>query len=316
MAPKASKQPSLYVGGYSSQAADRLSRINLPDKIKCVQCHRHFMHSKFSQKQLNDYRQRLLFDQTNATFPKCRQCVGGPADELTCHRCDLTKGLSAFTKVQRRKPDVALCKDCQQEVDDVEPNIEDALQEQEILETQTSIGTHSLYHFDSVRGSLPALNSRTGKSDDKSVATPTGMRNSDLLLFSTKSSAAGDNDDGVWTGQNRNQQKGGDENEISCRRAPSAASSAVTAGTTGTAWDQLANADRGEQSYRSRIGANRNDGTEHSKQAGNWAKQGASKPDRGALREAEKQREALRKVQEQERARFEEEESSGSEWEL
>lgn len=35
-----------------------------------------------------------------------------------------------------------LCKDCQQEVDDVEPNIDDALQEQEILETQTSIGSH------------------------------------------------------------------------------------------------------------------------------------------------------------------------------
>lgn len=52
------------------------------------------------------------------------------------------------------------------------------------------------------------------------------------------------------------------------------------------------------------------------KQAGNWAKQGAAKPDKGALREAEKQREALRKVQEQERARFEEEESSDSEWEL
>lgn len=117
------------------------------------------MHSKFSQKQLNDFKQRLLFDQTKATFPKCRQCVGGPADELTCHRCDLTKGLNAFTKVQRRYPDKAvgwllhwwlssannpfqLCKDCQQEVDDVEPNIEDALQEQQILETQTSIGSH------------------------------------------------------------------------------------------------------------------------------------------------------------------------------
>lgn len=57
--------------------------------------------------------------------------------------------------------------------------------------------------------------------------------------------------------------------------------------------------------------------TEQSKQSGNWAKQGATKPDRGALREAEKQREAQRKMQEQERARYEEEEeSSDSEWEL
>lgn len=35
-----------------------------------------------------------------------------------------------------------LCKDCQQEVDDVEPDIDDALKEQDILETQTSIGSH------------------------------------------------------------------------------------------------------------------------------------------------------------------------------
>ena len=52
------------------------------------------------------------------------------------------------------------------------------------------------------------------------------------------------------------------------------------------------------------------------RQSGNWAREGAVKPDRGALRQAEKQREAQRKVQEQERAQFEEEESSGSEWEL
>lgn len=66
------------------------------------------MHAKYSQKQLNDYRQQLLFDQIKAKLPKCRQCVGGPADELTCHRCDLTKGLNSFTKVQRRKPDTAV----------------------------------------------------------------------------------------------------------------------------------------------------------------------------------------------------------------
>ena len=117
------------------------------------------MHAKYSQKQLTEFRKRLQFSQSNAKPPKCRQCVGSPADELTCHRCELTKGLNAFTKVQRRNPDTAVgatpatrtnpansplqrCKDCQQEVDDVEPNIEDALHEQEILETQTSIGSH------------------------------------------------------------------------------------------------------------------------------------------------------------------------------
>ncbi|ERF75800.1 hypothetical protein EPUS_01630 [Endocarpon pusillum Z07020] len=279
------------------------------------------MHAKYSQKQLNEYRQRLLFDQANAKLPKCRQCVGGPADELTCHRCDLTKGLNSFTKVQRRKPDTALCKDCQQEVDDVEPNIEDALEEQRILETQTSIGAHSLYNYDSLRGSLPPMNSHMGGSDARSIVTPTGNPNSDLLRFSTRSSIAGDNEDGVWTGQHTSGHKGKDSGEDNStrQRAPSVASSAISTGTTGTAWDNIMNAGRPEQSYRTRIGSTRTNLTaaeSASKQSGNWAKQGAAKPDRGALREAEKQREALRKVQEQERARYEEEESSGSEWEL
>ena len=91
----------------------------------------------------------------------------------------------------------------------------------------------------------------------------------------------------------------------------------MSVGTTGTAWDQIINARQAEQTYRSRIGSGHTGMTmDTAKQSGNWAKQGAVKPDRGALREAERQREAQRKVQEQERARFEEEESSGSEWEL
>ncbi len=101
------------------------------------------------------------------------------------------------------------------------------------------------------------------------------------------------------------------------RRAPSVAASAMSAASTGTAWDQIIHAGRSEQTYRSRIGSGQTNMTaDTAKQSGNWAKQGAVKPDRGALREAEKQREAQRKVQEQERARFEEDESSGSEWEL
>ena len=172
----------------------------------------------------------------------------------------------------------------------------------------------SLHNYDSLRGSLPGLNSRTGGTDTRSVTTPTGQ--SDLLRFSAKSSVASDSEDGVWTGQNAGTRKGGGA-DGSRQRAPSGASSAISTGTTGTAWDQLVPAGRAEQSYRSRIGSDRTSGTaEISKHSGNWAKQGAAKPDRGALREAEKQREALRKVQEQERARFEEEESSGSDWEL
>ena len=119
--------------------------------------------------------------------------------------------------------------------------------------------------------------------------------------------------DGVWTGQDVDEPDGEDKASTS-QRARSVASSAVT---TGTAWDNIVKPGRAEQGYRSRIQSSQPTPTSNAaKQGGNWAKQGAAKPDRGALREAEKQREALRKVQEQERARFEEDESSDSEWEL
>jgi hypothetical protein len=184
----------------------------------------------------------------------------------------------------------------------------------------TDLGApQSLYNFDSVRGSLPAFNSRTGGSEARSIATPPGPPNSDLLRFSNQSSIAGESEDGVWTGQNSTSRKSGssDVSDPMRRRAPSIAGSAVSAGTTGTAWDQIINAGHPEQTYRSRIGSSRTSMTaDTAKRSGNWAKQRAVKPDRGALREAEKQREAQRKVQEQERARFEEEESSGSDWEL
>jgi hypothetical protein len=122
--------------------------------------------------------------------------------------------------------------------------------------------------------------------------------------------------DGVWTGQDIDEPDG-EMNDSSPQRARSVASSAVTTGTTGTAWDNIAKPGRAEQGYRSRITPSQaKDTSNAAKPGGNWAKQGAAKPDRGALREAEKQREALRKVQEQERARFEEDESSDSGWEL
>ena len=164
------------------------------------------------------------------------------------------------------------------------------------------------------------MNSHIGGSNARSIVTPTGDPDSDLLRFSTKSSIAGNNEDGVWTNQNTTGRRGEgpDGSDSTRQRAPSVASSAISTGTTGTAWDNIMNAGRPEQSYRTRIESSRSNlpAAETSKQAGNWAKQGAAKPDRGALREAEKQRQALRKVQEQERACYEEEEASDSEWEL
>jgi hypothetical protein len=163
------------------------------------------------------------------------------------------------------------------------------------------------------------MNSRTGGSNTRSAAMPMGVGNSDLLRFSTKSSIAGDSQDGVWTAQNPSGRKvmGLDTIDSGRQRAPSVASSAISTGTTGTAWDEVINAGRPEQSYRSRIASGRTSNTAQTvRQSEKWAKQGAVKPDAGALRAAERQREAQRKVDEQERARREEDDSSDSEWEL
>lgn len=313
MAPK----PSIHSGGYNPEAAERLARVTIPDKIKCVQCKRNFMHAKFSKKQINEYRQQLLLNQNNAKPPKCRQCVGSPADELTCHRCDLTKGLSAFTKVQRRNPDTALCKDCQQEVSDQEPGIDAALQEEEILNSQKSIGSYSLSNYSSLWGSLAALNSRTGDSGAESADGPTTSPNNQLSRFGAQSGVAGNNGDGVWVDQNVHglQDDGLEGSYPAGQRAPSLVSSPVSNGSTGTAWDQLTNTDLPAQGYRSRLGSTQTNATaQMPKRSTAWAKQGAAKPDRGGFREAERQREAILKMQEQVRA--EEEDSDGSEYEL
>jgi hypothetical protein len=140
------------------------------------------------------------------------------------------------------------------------------------------------------------------------------------MKFSSNSSVAGESEDGVWTGQNTHGRKGGrsEGSDQPGKRAPSVASSAVSANTTGTAWDQIMNVGRAEQSYRSRIGSASTSvtSTQTAKQSGNWAKQGAVKADRSQLLLAEKNREAQRKIQEQERARFQEEASDESDWEL
>jgi hypothetical protein len=167
----------------------------------------------------------------------------------------------------------------------------------------------SLYNYDSLRGSLPPPNSRSGESDMRSA----DITVSDLLRFDVKSNSGIDNEDGVWTGQ-ISHRRGDDSSERGGSITPS---SAVSARTTGTAWDEIFQAGRPGQTYRPRAESSHTSLTaEPHMRSDKWAKQGAAKPDRGALLAAEKQREEQRKVQEQERARFEEEESSGSEWEL
>lgn len=127
------------------------------------------------------------------------------------------------------------------------------------------------------------------------------------------SNSGNDSEDGVWTGQTSTGRRDGGSD----RSGSVTSSSAASARTTGTAWDEIFKADRPERTYRPRAESSHTSLTaEPQVRSEKWAKQGAAKPDRGALLAAEKQREEQRKVQEQERARFEEEESSGSDWEL
>lgn len=88
-------------------------------------------------------------------------CTGRPPTELKCTQCDITKGLDAFTKVQRRNRDNAVrphpffplriqiidtdfvqkCKDCVQEIVDWEPEIDVQLEEMKIREDTERGGT-------------------------------------------------------------------------------------------------------------------------------------------------------------------------------
>jgi hypothetical protein len=122
------------------------------------------MHGRFSNRQLDRYRGQYRQNRSNAaniTLPDCMNCTGRPPTELKCTQCDITKGLDAFTKVQRRNPDNAVhhpplfslkiqitdtdfvqkCKDCVQEIVDWEPEIEVQLEEMKIREDTERGGT-------------------------------------------------------------------------------------------------------------------------------------------------------------------------------
>lgn len=80
-------------------------------RVQCGTCRRFLMHGRFSNRQLDRYRGQYRQNRGNAaniTLPDCMNCTGRPATELKCTQCDITKGLDAFTKVQRKNPDNAV----------------------------------------------------------------------------------------------------------------------------------------------------------------------------------------------------------------
>jgi hypothetical protein len=61
----------------------------------------------FSHRQLTDARKAIKERKTYKI--RCRPCCGEVIIELECTICNVVKGVEAFAKVQRAKPDTAVC---------------------------------------------------------------------------------------------------------------------------------------------------------------------------------------------------------------
>lgn len=81
-------------------------------RIRCKQCKKYKIQGGYSKKQLVELQKRVArfgkLDSSTGAYIRCRQCVGQQVEELTCCICDEVKGLSGFSKVQRRNPDNAV----------------------------------------------------------------------------------------------------------------------------------------------------------------------------------------------------------------
>ena len=110
-----SKPYSIYAGGYSEAKKAQLQATKVPDKLKCKDCKKLKPKDGFSERQLNDFKQRLaqnpaLAAPTSAII-MCRQCTPAQNHEMECSSCGLVKSLEGFTKAQRRHPDDAVSND-------------------------------------------------------------------------------------------------------------------------------------------------------------------------------------------------------------
>ena len=79
--------------------------------IECSDCHRPCFQARFSNSQLNEYRQQVARQRRNgpiAKLPRCVKCTPQAMVELYCSDCRATKEISCFSKQQRKKPDDAV----------------------------------------------------------------------------------------------------------------------------------------------------------------------------------------------------------------
>ncbi|KAK8174267.1 Stc1 domain-containing protein [Phyllosticta citrichinensis] len=92
------------MSGYRANSAYREA------KIKCQRCSKRKGQRNYSNKQLNDAREKVRRGQEVTAV--CMPCNGQPPVELECQRCDAWKPLDEFSKVQRKNPDHAVCEKC------------------------------------------------------------------------------------------------------------------------------------------------------------------------------------------------------------
>ncbi|MCJ1246286.1 hypothetical protein MMC30_003492 [Trapelia coarctata] len=120
---------SIHSGGYDELTASKVKAVAVPDKISCMVCKKWKANSQYSNKQLADYRFKMLQSgnpkSNGSVGVKCRICTGQQVTELTCSICDDVKPLIEFGKNHRRDPDNARCIKCIEIQAGLEPGLED-----------------------------------------------------------------------------------------------------------------------------------------------------------------------------------------------
>ncbi|OCT54217.1 hypothetical protein CLCR_00299 [Cladophialophora carrionii] len=122
---------------YWERKQESFANVDTGPLIECTICHVKCFQGRFSRSQLDKYKEALARERRGgppAELPRCASCTPKPVAELHCTGCRLTKDLSFFSKQQRKKPDDAKCMNCQQEIEDRLPHLDDALEEERIRE--------------------------------------------------------------------------------------------------------------------------------------------------------------------------------------
>ncbi|KIW63309.1 hypothetical protein PV04_10165 [Phialophora macrospora] len=120
---------------YWERKQESFANVDTGPLIECVVCHVKCFQGRFSRSQLDKYKEALAKERRGgppAELPRCASCTPKAVAELHCTGCRLTKDLSFFSKQQRKKPDDAKCMNCQQEIEDRLPSLDDALEEERI----------------------------------------------------------------------------------------------------------------------------------------------------------------------------------------